>query len=67
MAPCARVSPSVVSEETVLPEPDSPTIPSVRPACDLVGDPVDSVHDAVFGVELDVQVLHPQQGLRRRS
>ncbi len=30
-APWVRVSPSVVSEETVLPEPDSPTIPSVLP------------------------------------
>ena len=27
-----RVSPSMVSEDTVLPEPDSPTIPSVLPA-----------------------------------
>ena len=27
-----RVSPITVSEETDLPEPDSPTIPSVRPA-----------------------------------
>ena len=27
-----RVRPSVVSEDTVLPEPDSPTIPSVLPA-----------------------------------
>ena len=32
-APWLRVSPSVVSEATVLPEPDSPTIPSVRPRC----------------------------------
>ena len=27
-----RVSPITVSDETDLPEPDSPTIPSVRPA-----------------------------------
>ncbi len=58
------MSPSVVSEETVLPEPDSPTIPSVRPGMHLVGDPVDGVHDAVFGGELDAQVLDPQQRLR---
>ena len=32
-APWRRVRPSVVSEETVLPEPDSPTMPSVLPAC----------------------------------
>ena len=57
-----RVSPSVVSEETDLPEPDSPTMPSVRPACDLVGDAVDRVHDAVFGGELDVQVLTRSSG-----
>ncbi len=30
-APCAWVSPSVVSEETVLPEPDSPTMHRVLP------------------------------------
>ena len=62
-----RVSPSVVSEETVLPEPDSPTIPSVLPAKHLVGDPVDRVHDAVFGRELDAQVLDAQQRLAARG
>ena len=30
--PRLRVSPSAVSDETVLPDPDSPTIPSVLPA-----------------------------------
>ncbi len=64
-APCVRVRPSVVSDETVLPEPDSPTIPSVLPARDLVGDPVDRMHDAVFRRELDVQVLDAQQRLLR--
>ena len=29
----------------------------------LVGDPVDRLHHPVFGVELDPQVLHPQQRL----
>ena len=62
-APWQRVRPSIVSEVTVLPEPDSPTIPSVLPGAHLVGDPVDGVHDPVFGGELDAQVLHPQQRL----
>ena len=30
-APWRRVSPRVVSDETLLPDPDSPTIPSVEP------------------------------------
>ena len=30
-APWARVNPIVLSAHTLLPEPDSPTIPSVRP------------------------------------
>ena len=57
VAPWVRVSPSVVSEETVLPEPDSPTIPSVLPGVDGVGDPVDRVDDPVVGRERDPQVL----------
>ena len=65
LAPWRRVRPSVVSEETVLPEPDSPTIPSVRPRSHLVGDPVDGVHDAVFAGELDAQILDAQQRRRR--
>ena len=59
-APWSRVSPSVVSEATVLPEPDSPTMPERAAGVHLVGDPVDRVHDAVFGRELDAQVLHAQ-------
>ena len=51
-----RVRPITVSEDTDLPEPDSPTIPSVRPALDVVGDAVDRLDQAVVGVEVDVQV-----------
>ena len=58
---CARVRPIVVSDETVLPEPDSPTIPSVLPGRDRVGDPVDGVDDTVVGGELDAQVLDLEQ------
>ena len=59
----ARVSPSVVSDETVLPEPDSPTMPRVCAGVDRVGDPVDGVDDAVFGGELNAQVLDLQERL----
>ncbi len=52
-----RDSPITVSEETDLPEPDSPTMPSVWPAVDRVGEPVDGLDDAVVGVEVDLQVL----------
>ena len=55
--------PSVVSEETVLPEPDSPDDAERSPAGDLVADAVDGVHDAVFARELDAQVLDAQQWL----
>ena len=34
---------------------------------DVVGDVVDGGHRAAFGVELDFQVLHPQQRLHRAS
>ena len=48
-AGAGRGSPSSV---TVLPEPDSPTMPSVSPRDDVVADAVDRVHDAVVGREL---------------
>ena len=62
-APWRRVRPSAVIEETVLPEPDSPTMPERLAGLHLVGDPVDGVHDAVFGLELDAQILDAQQRL----
>ena len=43
--PGSAVSPRVVSDETVLPEPDSPTMPERLPALHRIGDPVDGVHD----------------------
>ena len=58
-----RVSPITVSEDTDLPEPDSPTIPSVRPGADVVGDAVDRLDEAVVGVEVDVQVADGEERL----
>ena len=62
-APCARVKPRIVIAATVLPEPDSPTTPSVRPLPHLVGDPVDRFHHTVFGRKLDAQILDAQKWL----
>ena len=39
-------------ESTVLPEPDSPTMPSVRPALERERHAVDRVHQAAVGVEV---------------
>ncbi len=52
---------------TLLPQPDSPTMASVSPACDLEADAVDRAHDPVAGVELRLQILDAQQGLGVRS
>ena len=49
---------------TLLPEPDSPTIPSVSPGIDVVRDAVDGVDDAVVGLELDDEIPDRQDGLR---
>ena len=62
-APWLRVSPSIVKDDTLFPEPDSPTIPSVCPSVDRVRDPVDGVHDPVLGREPDAKVLDLQQWL----
>ena len=50
-----------MSEETDLPEPDSPTMPSVLPALDAVGDAVDGLDQAVLGLEVDPEVLDLKQ------
>ena len=47
----ARVRPITVRLVTLLPEPDSPTIPSVLPAVDRERDAVDRLDEAVLGVE----------------
>ena len=44
-------SPRIASDVTLLPEPDSPTMPSVSSACTSKRDVVDRVHDAVVGLE----------------
>ena len=46
---------------TLLPEPDSPTMPRTLPALELERDTVDRVHDSVFGRELDVEVVHLEE------
>ena len=61
---CAElIRPITVSELTLLPEPDSPTIPRVSPGCDRVRDTVDGLHDAVVGVEVHLEVFDLQQRL----
>ena len=52
--PEQRVRPITVSDDTLLPEPDSPTMPSAWPVLDRVGDAVDGLDDAVVGVEVDL-------------
>ena len=52
-----RVRPITVSVETLLPEPDSPTIPSVRPGSTASETPSTACTSAVLGVERDAQVL----------
>ena len=42
----------IESDVTLLPEPLSPTMPSVRPGFDAERDIVDGVDDAFFGVEV---------------
>ena len=56
-----RVRPSTVRFETLLPEPDSPTMPSERPGVDGERDPVDGAHDAVVRLEPDLQVADVEQ------
>ena len=52
---------------TVLPQPDSPTIPRVRPFLQLEGQAVDCLHQATLGVEARLKVLNLQQIAHRRS
>ena len=51
----------IVWVETLLPEPDSPTMPRVLPGR-REGDTPDGLHDAVGGRERDVQVVDLEQG-----
>ena len=61
-----RVSPITVSDETLLPEPDSPTIPSALPRSTRVGDAVDGLDDAVVGLEMHREVADIEQ-VRHRA
>ena len=62
-------------EVVVLPQPDSPTSPSVSPALDVEGDVVDRLdvaerareQDALGEGEVLAQLLDAQQGTARRS
>ena len=53
-----------VRKPTLLPDPDSPTMPSVSPGWIVYEIAVDGLHDAVVGREMDRQVLDLQQRLR---
>ena len=49
-------SPMIVRQVTLLPEPDSPTMPSVSPFSTEKLTPSTALHDAVVGVEVRLQV-----------
>ena len=57
----SRISRITAIIETVLPEPDSPTIPTTSPASSDERQPVDRAHDAVLGAERDAEVAHLEQ------
>ena len=52
---------------TLLPEPDSPTMPSTSPGRERERDAVDGAHEAVLGAERDVQVAHLEQRLAQAT
>ena len=58
----ARVSPRMVMLATLLPQPDSPTMPSGLAGVDGEVDAVDGLDDAVLGVELNAEVVDLEQG-----
>ena len=51
---------------TLFPEPDSPTMPSVRPRSRLNENPVHRLDQAVLGTEVDPQVLHLEESVRHQ-
>ena len=51
---------------TLFPEPDSPTIPRVRPRSTLNENAVHRLDQAVLGRELNPQVLDLKQGVRHQ-
>ena len=47
----------IVRQVTLLPEPDSPTMPSVLPFADRERDAVDRLHDPVIRLEIGLEVV----------
>ena len=64
MARLVSMRPITVRKVTLLPEPDSPTTPSVSPGSERERDAVDGLHEAVVGREVDAEVLDLQERLR---
>ena len=54
---CGGRSPMIERDSTVLPEPDSPTTPSVLPRSSAERDAVDRVDGPAVGLEVGVEVL----------
>ena len=52
----------IARESTVLPEPDSPTMPSVLPWSSVKRDALDGPQRPAAGGEGDVEVLDLEQG-----
>ena len=63
----ALVRPITVSIETLLPDPDSPTTPSILPGLDGERDAVHRLHHAVLRGEAHAQVLNVQQRHQKRT
>ena len=58
----------MASAVTLLPQPDSPTMPSVRPGASEKLTPRDGLRDgAAIALEDDAQVLHGEQRRGRHS
>ena len=55
-------SPRIASDVTDLPEPDSPTMPSVSDAREIEAHVVDRVDDAVVGLEVDGEIADREDG-----
>ena len=51
----------IASEETDLPQPDSPTIATTSPRSTVIGDAFDRADGAARGLELHMQVAHLEQ------
>ena len=57
----------IESEVTDLPDPDSPTIPSVSPGAERKREAVDCGHRTVFGPESRSEILDLEQRHQARS